>query len=423
MAQVLIWKKVTPGSEYDFSGSMTSRQQIAQALSGGVYNIGNRLWLQGLMSAIDTGENRYEFLTGDIPVQQINERFDFIILPMANIFNRIYRSSLISMVEQLSGIRIPIYVIACGVQADSYDKLDMLIEEIGDASTQFIRAVYNTKGEFALRGWFTKEFFTRLGFSSAVVTGCPSLYQMGRDLCIRSQKRDRIKPIFNGSLKPIMRLLDAYPGSIFYDQDLFMRHLYQPGFAENTAGLRGLVSFYCDYGPTAARMLANDRIRLIPEMGDWWNEIRSSDVNVSFGSRIHGSIMPILAGVPAIVLATDSRTREMAEFFDIPHMVSDGQHVFGEKEFEKICSQMDYSSFNASFSQKFDAYERFLTHYGIVSALNQNNSYFKQDRSLDDLPQTVNQQAYAKVAKEIADKRLLLQSLDVLRKIKGRIRN
>ena len=42
------------------------------------------------------------------------------------------------------------------------------------------------------------------------------------------------------------------------------------------------------------------------------------DFNFACGSRIHGNIMPILMGIPAAICPIDSRTREMAEFFDIP---------------------------------------------------------------------------------------------------------
>lgn len=62
-------------------------------------------------------------------------------------------------IELFGSIKIPIYVIACGVQARSYDELPYLIEEIGYISKKFIRSVYQTGGEFCLRGYFTKEFF------------------------------------------------------------------------------------------------------------------------------------------------------------------------------------------------------------------------------------------------------------------------
>lgn len=176
MNRVLIWKKITPGGEYDIYRGMDTKQEY---LWQSTFNVGNRLWFQGIMSAIDTNENEYGFLCDGLTPEIINEKFDFVIFPMANIFNRAFRYYLNG--DIFNKINIPVYVIACGAQADSYDDIDALVDDIGNLSKSFISAIYNTGGEFALRGNFTKEFFERLGFHSAVVTGCPSMYQNGRD--------------------------------------------------------------------------------------------------------------------------------------------------------------------------------------------------------------------------------------------------
>ena len=94
MSNVLIWKKVSPGSEYDIFRGVDAEQEYLLGLKNGCYNIGNRLWLQGIMSAIDTQENKYDFLPNQIDPDRINVEYDFIILPMANIFNEKYSTLL-----------------------------------------------------------------------------------------------------------------------------------------------------------------------------------------------------------------------------------------------------------------------------------------------------------------------------------------
>ena len=199
MSRVLIWKKVTPGSEYDIFRGESYQEQISKALRCGIYNVGNRLWFQGIMSAIDTGENQYDFLPDYFSPELINSSYDFIILPMANIFNTEYTHFICELAEQMAQIKIPVYVIACGAQARDYNGLNDLIREIGEISKKFIYAVYSTGGEFALRGEFTKEFFTKLGFDTAVVTGCPSMFQLGRNLRVRTETSSLIKPAFSRS--------------------------------------------------------------------------------------------------------------------------------------------------------------------------------------------------------------------------------
>lgn len=375
MSRVLIWKKIVPhGTEYDIYSNLDETKQLQYVMEFGGFNVGNRLWFQGIMSAIDTEENEYEFLTDDLTANIINSRFDFVILPMANIFNRIYRDGILGMANVISGINIPIYVIACGVQADSYDDLESLVLDIGKESKVFIDTVYKTGGEFAFRGNFTKAFFEKLGYYSGVVTGCPSMYQLGRDFNVIKRDDNINNPIFNGDLSVISHLLSEYPQSIFFDQDLFLQ--YSCNEIPRTDDLRYLMSFYINNGPEAARLLGDNRVRLFFRMHNWREYIKGLGANYSFGTRIHGNIMAILSGVPATVVATDSRTREMAEFFHIPHIVCKKSDKLSLETFAQCYRECDYTSFNNEYQYKFDTYEKFLADRKIVSNINIQNSFF-----------------------------------------------
>lgn len=63
-----------------------------------------------------------------------------------------------------------------------------MVKSTGNVSKRFISTIYKTGGQFALRGWFTAEFFKKLGFDNPAVVGCPSLYQLGRNLKITKKK-------------------------------------------------------------------------------------------------------------------------------------------------------------------------------------------------------------------------------------------
>ena len=381
MSRVLIWNKVRPGSELDifhptdysklYTHTMTKWNGICQ-------NWGNRLWFQGLYSVLDTGENSYDFLPDTIDFERINAEYDFIILSAANIFHSEYVAGMRRYAEQFQNIRIPVYVIACGVQADSYDSLNDVISSIGEDSTQFIRAVYNTGGEFALRGYFTKEFFERLGFHSAVVTGCPSIYQFGPGFTMEHSRVETsgLNPVFNGRGKAFSKLMEEYPSSVFIDQDEFLAPLFNPEYLSKP-DLKFKLNFISRYGVEAAKHLSEGRIRMFADMNDWWNYLQDQQFNYSFGSRIHGTIMAILSGIPATIIAHDSRTREMAEFFDIP-MVTNLHTDISKHILLDAYENLDYTAFNANFARRFNAYEQFLVSHGIVSHANTNSKFFTQ---------------------------------------------
>lgn len=131
------------------------------------------------------------------------------------------------------------------------------------------------------------------------------------------------------------------------------------------------------YGYDNIALLFSNRIKLFVSMNEWYNFIKKYEFNFSCGSRIHGNIMPILSGVPALIYPKDSRAKEMAEFYSIP--IAD---VNSKSSIYEQYLATDYSEFNKNFPKKFDLFEKFLTENGIVTKINQDNS-FLFDKSYD----------------------------------------
>ena len=372
MSRILIHLITQPHSEYDIFGQTDYSQMAKTFREKGIScpNLGNRLWFQGLISEISCPQNELAYFSEAMTKEYINENFDMIIAPMANIFHAAFKSILLRLAGRFEGIRIPVYVIACGVQADSYSEMDELCKTLKGPATAFMRNVYETGGEFALRGYFSKEFFDRMGFPSAVVTGCPSLYQLGRNLQVPQEKCAEVtfRPLINGNLERYQQPAKRYATAEFFDQERFFHILHDPAHSVDISQL------VRTWGYETTKWLLEDRVHLIPSMNDWRNYLQQGGFDFSFGSRIHGSIMPILAGIPALIDAGDSRTREMAEFFEIPML---GKQVSqSAKSLYEMYLQTDYSVFNRNYSEKFDAFERFLVQHGIVETINQDNSFF-----------------------------------------------
>ena len=160
MAKILIYKDVVPNGEYDIFRTIDYQKFRDEVGESACYNVGNRAWLQGIIVALEDGKNELVFLTKEMTPSQINAEFDFIVLPMANIFQRRYIADMERLTKIFSQIKVPTYVIACGAQADSFDQLEELVESVKEPASRFIRSIYETGGEFALRGFFTKDFLT-----------------------------------------------------------------------------------------------------------------------------------------------------------------------------------------------------------------------------------------------------------------------
>ena len=427
MKKILIWRKITPYNELDIfcKTDYTNFFETCKVNfgKGACPNWGNKLWFQGLYSEICCEKENEIVFHDQESIDEINEKYDLIIYPMANFFSVEYRDGMPELARIFNQIKIPVYVIACGAQADRYEDLDQLVSGIGEQSKQFISSIYNTGGEFALRGYFTKEFFTKLGFDSAVVTGCPSMFQLGADFRVNDKKYEisDLKPVLNGKVKYVKEILKRYPQSVLMDQDVYFSCLFDPGYFDQGHSIKKDILFHDYLDSYSATLLSENRIKMIADMGNWFSYLRSEGFNYSIGNRIHGNIMSVLAGIPATVLAHDTRTREMAEFFNIPLYLVKKNETLGISKFEKLYSEADYSSFNATYLDKYNAYQEFLKKHGIISKINDRNEFFEHvDQRRDFETSTVNQRQFGDMAKRMKLQTPALKAGSMILAIKNR---
>lgn len=338
-------------------------------------NSGNKLFNTAVEQYLTKEDIGYAYYTGSESVDEINERYDMAIFTTANIFNahpRI-RKELDVFAETIGKFKIPVYILGCGLQCASYDEIGSLAEEIGESARAFLKAIYRTGGELAVRGYATKEFLDKVMPNTAVVTGCPSFYQRGSRLQIPNRKvsEELFKPAINGNLKYLkqigmLRVFEEYKNSIYMDQDEFAQVLYFHNDRKNS-NTAELVRKKTLCG---VQLLSEDRVRLIYDVPVWLSWFQEQDISFSCGSRIHGNIAATLAGIPAMVMYRDARTRELAEFFELPN----SSQYHDKKSLYEIYQEADYTKFNRNFADKFKTFEKFMVSHGI--------SHDLDDRSL-----------------------------------------
>lgn len=338
-------------------------------------NSGNKLFLSATEQYLHKEDIEYEYYMGEEREEIINEKYDLIVIPMANMFNA--NPGVINQLNEYTNLiekfKIPVYVLGCGVQCNSYDDIDQLALLIKEPVERFLRAIYQTGGELALRGYATKEFLDKVMPNTAVVTGCPSFYQRGSGLRISNDKvpEEQFKPSINGNLRylkqiDMLQVFEQYPNSVYLDQDELAQVLYFRGQGRynNTMELVRKKTLY------SVRLLAEDRVKLFYDVPVWLSWFEEENISFSCGSRIHGNIAATLAGVPAMVMYRDARTRELAEFFELPNSAAYDTN----KSLYEIYLDANYTNFNRHFADKFRTFEHFVVSHGI--------SHDLEDRSL-----------------------------------------
>lgn len=333
-------------------------------------NIGNKLFLTAMDVYCHMEGVEYEYLTSDMTPEYINENFELILWPLANCFcaSKEIMGYLDVYTEKLKSYHIPVLALGAGAQANSYDEINDLVNAIRPTATAFIDAVHATGGMFGLRGYFTGEVFKKLGYTNDLVTGCPSMYQMGRDLRIDKRELDEtsLRLAINGdaSSMKIYRKNDIYkkyPNTWFVDQGEYVLLLYDK--KNPKIGVKELRAYMSQCSRLGIEMLADNRIICIYDLPRLAYHLKSLNLDLSFGQRIHGNILCTLLGIPAIVYTHDSRTKELAEFFNIPIYAGNSDRVDILEAYENV----EWNTFNKEFAGKYDQFEKMLMDYGMPS--------------------------------------------------------
>jgi hypothetical protein len=368
--KVLLW--INPQKNLDHQILIPTNYQSLEENYYKGNNVGNKLFCRAIERFLYLSSEQkmidYHFFSDDLTIEQINNEYDIIVSPQANLLGPYTLWLVESLTDFIRKIKIPILMIGVGTQASRYEDIHELYNYIKKPACKFLKAVYDTGGDFALRGYFTYELFQKLGYKNATVTGCPSMYQMGRNITISNDKvnDEKFKPILNGHIRNLMNpffssLFKHYPQSIYLDQDQFMQILYLEKLEKNKLADTDIKNIIKTYSISGFNLLCQNRVKLFYDVPVWFNYIRNNGFNFSFGSRIHGNIASLLNGIPAVVYAEDSRTRELAEFFDIPFI----QKISIKKDLYDIYHEANYTAFNKGFISKYDNFLKFLYIHGL----------------------------------------------------------
>lgn len=343
-------------------------------------NSGNKLYNTAVEQYLTKEDIAYSYYTGEEKTEEINEKYDLAIFTTANIFNAnpVVTRQLGEFADLIGEFTIPVYILGCGLQCGSYDEIGSLAKAIAEPARRFLTAIYRTGGELALRGYATKELLDQVMPNTAVVTGCPSFYQRGSGLKISNEKvsEDQFLPAINGNLKYLKQIgmlpvFEQYGGSIYMDQDEFAQILYFHSRNKDDSALELIRKKTL----TGVKLLTQDRVKLFYDVPVWLDYFAKAGVSFSCGSRIHGNIAATLAGIPAEVIYRDARTRELAEFFRLPH----AQNWQENKTLYEVYKEADYTAFNREFAGKFKVFESFMTEHGISHDL-EDRSLFEEKR-------------------------------------------
>ena len=301
----------------------------------------------------------------------INSRFDHVVIPLANAFRSTYIETLDALSNLIEQLTIPVTVLGVGSQA-SLEGVYKGADTVDPATTRFVRAVLNHSPSIGVRGDHTRDYLKSLGFGDehVKVIGCPSMFMYGPNLKVerKVESLSYDSPIaFNVSpYVPEMGPLSLYaaehfPNLVYMAQniqtlELMLYGSYPKGKRMNAMAASG--------APITLEhpLIRSDRVRFFLDPKTWFQHLAQYDF--SFGTRIHGNIAALLAGTPALLLAHDSRTLELAEYHEIPHRTITS--IEDDADALSLYAECDWNRLNKAHPDRWDSFASFLGEHRLT---------------------------------------------------------
>lgn len=349
------------------SAGDTSRRKFEQNYKILGQNTGNLLFTNAVWRQIDGPKERINF---SFDPADLNARLSALVIPAANWLSAtVDFSALADLVEQLE---IPVILIGLGAQDQGYSgHID-----IPEGTQRFVRAVAKRSHSISVRGAYSQSILNGLGIENTTITGCPSLYmefhgfhtftnprvrpERGLIHATRYSARHRAYADKPSVHRQLFRFAFAQKLDILFQSEpeelsLLMASSDQPEIDKTTQ--QNLCDIYKAPSWQALNAYILEHGRTYLDVDTWARALQHYDYVL--GTRLHGTIMALNSGTPAVLIHHDSRTREMCEFAGIPCLPAD-RFKPSPKDIRRQIESADYQTYFKTRQNNRTRYLSFL---------------------------------------------------------------
>lgn len=375
---ILIRSGTSPYDKY------TTSEYLNKDLGGG--NSGNLLFAASLFRNINNSEricfsNYYNLSLSSI--DYVNQNYSCFIIPLANAFRSNF-GELEKLTQFVKKLKIPCIVTGVGGQFD-YDPDFSQTFEFDKRARDFCLAILEKSLSIGVRGEITADYMKkRLGISEDKIDiiGCPSIFWYGPNCPkIKSKKEiyeSTISIHAGASIDPYLWSLIHTSSQYFAKRYFVPQGNYDLRILYSGESLKKLSS---DYPSSLFHPLyKHNKVRFFTRADSWIN-FYQNEIDCSLGIKIHGTIAGVLGGARVLLLATDSRTRELAEFHHIP-FIKARKDI---KPFDLLNIMSDSTLMNdfcKNYKDKYTNFKNFMLKNGIK--LSENETDLKTINNIDD---------------------------------------
>lgn len=358
MKRILIRSGMTPFD--NFSPSKVIERNSIGRNSGNLvyaYSIFRTLMTEG--TEIDSTYYRIDYT--DSEIDEINEKYDCFILPLADGFRESFVEKLKAFSRIIRRLKIPAIVIGVGLSAPFEPNLGNGFP-FDETVKEFMDAVLEKSAIVGVRGQITADYLSSLGYIEGLhhmVIGCPSMYMFGSDLNVRKTKitKDSLVCINNSVISPnnVLDFIDRsgleFPNGYYIQQRTAELKMTYFGIPIERVPNKQNYPYDIDH-----HFYKRDRVRFFCNFREWNKFMSMADF--TFGSRLHGNIASVVSGTPSLTIPVDSRMRELSEYHNLNKV--NYSEINGNTSIWDLIEKSDFESPLKNHHDNFVNYRKFL---------------------------------------------------------------
>jgi hypothetical protein len=304
--------------------------------------------------------------------KQIEEECSCIVIAAANFLYSGFDFGF--MADFVEKVQLPCTIIGLGAQSNEYNVTKI---KIPDGTLRLIKIISERSAALGVRGYYTAQVLASYGIHNVEVIGCPSFYLNGNpELKIHKKSFSEVKKIsINGSRRVIrhslspenMRIAEMglLNDAMKYDCDFIVQDEHEEAMLARKqleeiqdSLFHPIVSYYKDLPADKVKSFFEARSKVFFDVPTWSSHIKQYDFVC--GTRFHGNLIALQNGVPATVIAHDSRTRELSELLAIPNISIQEIESMDNINLEKIYNNADFDRLSKAYSYLYQRYLAFL---------------------------------------------------------------
>jgi hypothetical protein len=293
--------------------------------------------------------------------------------------------------------RAPAYVDSYAHTADFIEKAGLpvctfglgchasLTQTVADANLdavtiRLLHVVSAHSKSIAVRGPFTADLCAKYGVKNTEVVGCQSTYISGADNWeTKTDIQARVsRPVANFSLRPdeshVLRLIMNSGSDIIAQDDatgeaVKLGEMSKAQFVSKETWKYPFLTKMFEQGKLAPEHYYDylrDHFHKFYNVSAWTKHIRDH-YDFSFGTRFHGNMAAFMAGVPAVWLVHDMRTKELCEHLSLPHV--DHSLVKDFDTVADLAAACSFQPFWSRFPQRLNEFMGYLERNGVSPLL------------------------------------------------------